>query len=107
MVAVRVPDAGRYGGLDLGDNQMLRGFSEKRPGVGLVNAGVYLLRDTTIARFPKGAPLSLEYDVFPALLAEGARIAVRPCDAPFLDIGTEASLGRADAFVREHMRWFE
>jgi len=49
---------------------------------------------------------SFEHDVFPALLARGARIAVRVCDAPFIDIGTEDSLAQADAFVQAHARWF-
>jgi D-glycero-alpha-D-manno-heptose 1-phosphate guanylyltransferase len=68
---------------------------------------VYIFRRETIARFPSKRPLSFEYDAFPALLSAGARIAVVACRAPFIDIGTEASLGQAEAFIRQHMSWFE
>jgi NDP-sugar pyrophosphorylase family protein len=44
--------------------------------------------------------------VFPALIADGARIAVARCEAPFLDIGTEESLAQAEAFVKKHVDWF-
>ena len=106
LLAVRVTDAGRFGAVDADDQGRLRGFAEKRPGAGLVNGGVYLFRRTCIDRFPRGRPLSFEYDVFPALLAAGSRIRVVPCDAPFLDIGTEESLAQAGAFIRHNREWF-
>lgn len=106
LLAVRVADASRFGTLRVGADGTLLGFAEKRAGAGLVNGGVYLFRRPTVARFPAKRPLSFEYDVFPSLIASGARIAAVPCDAPFLDIGTEASLAQADAFIRDNMRWF-
>jgi D-glycero-alpha-D-manno-heptose 1-phosphate guanylyltransferase len=107
ILAAAVPDATRYGTVDVGPDGRLRGFAEKRPGAGLVNAGVYLFRRSCVGRFPGKLPLSFEYDVFPALLAAGARIDVARCEAPFLDIGTEASLAQADRFIRDNMRWFQ
>lgn len=107
MLAVQMDDAGRYGTLQVDGDRFLVGFLEKRPGAGLVNAGLYLFRHAAVARFPQGSPLSFEYDVFPSLLDTGARIAVIPCNAPFLDIGTEASLAQADAFIAANMRWFQ
>lgn len=106
LLAVRVAEASRFGTLQLGPDGTLRGFAEKRAGAGLVNGGVYLFRRAVIGRFPEKRPLSFEYDVFPSLLAMGARIATVLCDAPFLDIGTEATLAQADAFIRDNMRWF-
>lgn len=106
VMGVQVADASRFGTLCVTPAGDLQGFEEKRPGEGLVNGGVYLFRRSCIARFPDRMPLSFEYDVFPALLAEGAKIRVIPYDAPFLDIGTEASLGQADGFILENMRWF-
>jgi D-glycero-alpha-D-manno-heptose 1-phosphate guanylyltransferase len=44
----------------------------------------------------------MEHDVFPALLAAGARLVVHRCRAPFLDIGTPESVALADSFVRQH-----
>lgn len=107
LLGVSVADAARYGTIDVNGQGFLRGFAEKRPGAGLVNGGVYLFRRATVERFPAGRPLSFEYDVFPALLADRARIRVVPCDAPFLDIGTEESLAQAGAFIEDNMRWFE
>lgn len=107
LLGVHVADASRYGSLNLALDGSLLGFAEKRSGAGLVNAGVYLFRRSLIGRFPQKRPLSFEYDVFPSLLASGAKIRGVPCTGPFLDIGTEASLARADVFIREHMGWFE
>jgi D-glycero-alpha-D-manno-heptose 1-phosphate guanylyltransferase len=106
LVGVRVADASRFGTLKE-HGGWLKGFEEKRPGAGLINGGVYFFRGTTVARFPRKKPLSFEYDVFPTLLASNACIAVVPCEAPFLDIGTEETLAQADAFIRANMSWFE
>jgi D-glycero-alpha-D-manno-heptose 1-phosphate guanylyltransferase len=106
LIAVHVADASRYGTVDIGGDGTLKGFSEKRPGAGLVNAGIYLLRGALLDRFPERTPLSLEYDIFPSLLGQGARLRVVPCTCPFLDIGTEASLSQAEVFVRGNMEWF-
>ena len=46
------------------------GFNEKKPGAGVINAGVYLFRTPTIGQFPDKTPLSFETDVFPALITE-------------------------------------
>lgn len=106
LLAVRVADASRFGTVDIDARGLLRGFAEKCPGAGLVNGGVYLFRRACIDRFPAKRPLSFEYDVFPALLADGARIRVVCCEAPFLDIGTEESLAQAGAFVLRNKEWF-
>lgn len=106
LLGVRVADASRFGTLQVDASGRLLGFAEKRAGAGLVNGGVYLFRRAAISRFAAKRPLSFEYDVFPSLVASGARIATVPCDASFLDIGTEASLAQADAFIRDNLRWF-
>jgi D-glycero-alpha-D-manno-heptose 1-phosphate guanylyltransferase len=106
VLGVPVADAAHYGTLDTGANGVLQGFSEKRSGTGMVNAGVYVLRRATFDRFPTATPLSLEHDVFPSLVREGVRIKVVPCECPFLDIGRESTLPLADSFVEKHMEWF-
>jgi D-glycero-alpha-D-manno-heptose 1-phosphate guanylyltransferase len=103
---VEVSDASRFGTLKAAQGRLV-GFEEKRPGAGLVNGGVYIFRREVLARFPAKSPLSFEYDVFPYLLASGARVAMVPCTAPFLDIGTEQTLSQADDFIRQNMNWFE
>ena len=107
ILGVRVTDASRFGTLRRSAEGRLLGFEEKRPGAGVVNGGVYLFRRETVKRFPAKRPLSFEYDVFPALIAEGAALRAVSCDAPFLDIGTEATLAEAGDFIRKNMEWFE
>ena len=102
LVGLDVPDASRYGRLDVASDGRLMRFSEKKPGAGLINAGIYAIRRRLLSRFPSQAPLSLERDVFPALLAKGAKLLVHRCQAPFLDIGTPDSVAQADAFIRQH-----
>jgi D-glycero-alpha-D-manno-heptose 1-phosphate guanylyltransferase len=100
ILGVEMEDASRYGTLSTDGNGRLRGFSEKRPGYGLINAGVYILRRRLLARFPAQSPLSMETEVFPALLDGGAYLEAVPVSGAFLDIGTPESLAQAESFVR-------
>lgn len=102
VVGLEVDDAARYGGLEVDRAGRLLRFREKQPGGGLINAGVYCFRRRVLASFPQKTPLSMELDVFPALLRQGARLMVHVCSAPFLDIGTPESLGEAEQFVARH-----
>lgn len=102
VVGLEVEDAARYGGLDVDGEGRLLQFREKRPGAGLINAGVYCFRRRLLASFPGQLPLSMELDVFPALLAKGANLRVHCCRAPFLDIGTPESLAHAGEFLNRH-----
>jgi D-glycero-alpha-D-manno-heptose 1-phosphate guanylyltransferase len=104
VLGVAVPDAARFGRLEVGSDGVLRSFREKEPGAGLVNAGVYLFRRRTIDLFPRAKPLSFEREVFPSLLARGVRIEVVSVEAPFWDIGTPESLSAADAWAARHLR---
>lgn len=106
ILGVPMEDATRYGTLIQAGNGELAGFREKRPGAGIINAGVYLFRDSLLNMFPERRPLSIETDVFPMLADRKVRLKVCVTEAPFLDIGTPESLPLADAFVREHAEWF-
>ena len=106
ILGVRVPDATRFGTLAINAAGELAGFNEKKPGAGVINAGIYLFNAATIETFPTREPLSFETDVFPSLAARRARVKVCVTDAPFLDIGTPESLPQAEAFVQRHAEWF-
>ena len=106
VVGRAVPDAARYGALTLGPGAELRGFAEKQPGPGVINAGIYLLRDTLVRQLPGQWPLSFEQEVFPRLLAQGCALKVCVVEAPFLDIGTPESLRQAEAFVQQNRAQF-
>jgi D-glycero-alpha-D-manno-heptose 1-phosphate guanylyltransferase len=102
LVGLEVADASRFGRLDVAADGRLLQFAEKQPGAGLINAGIYLLRRRLLGEFPRQTPLSIERDVFPALLSEGARLLVHRCQAPFLDIGTPETIAQADSFILRH-----
>jgi NDP-sugar pyrophosphorylase family protein len=106
VVGCEVEDSARYGTLVRGPGGKLLGFQEKRPGRGIINAGIYLFRDALLAKFPERRPLSFETEVFPALLQAGAAIQVCPVTAPFLDIGTPESLRQAEEFIRQNQAEF-
>jgi len=93
LAGVRVPDAGRYGGLEVDGEGRLRAFREKDPagGPGLISGGVYVMEPALLDWIPSGRGVSLEQEVFPALIAGGRRLQVVPQSGRFFDIGTEAS----------------
>jgi D-glycero-alpha-D-manno-heptose 1-phosphate guanylyltransferase len=104
VLGVEVDDGSRYGRIEVDRRGRLRRFCEKQPGRGWVNAGVYFFRRRLCERFADRRPLSMELDVFPALLAAGAQIAVARCQASFIDIGTPESVGQADEFIEHHFK---
>ncbi|HVM51485.1 MAG TPA: sugar phosphate nucleotidyltransferase [Candidatus Acidoferrum sp.] len=106
VVGCEVPDASRYGTLAIGHGGELQGFSEKRPGKGVINAGIYLLRDSLVRELNGAPPLSFEKDVFPQLIERGVVLKACAVQAPFLDIGTPDSLRQAEAFVSQHRSEF-
>ena len=92
----RVPDAGRYGTVDVdGQNRVVR-FSEKM-GIqepGLVNGGVYIFNREVLQHIPDG-PSSLERDALPGLLKHGVFALAQ--NGMFIDIGTPEDYARAQA----------
>ena len=87
---------------EMDSNGFLKAFEEKQPGEGWINAGIYILRRRLLSLFPGHCPLSMEYDVFPALLASGCRLQVFRTHGDFIDIGTPEALAQAEQFIRRH-----
>jgi D-glycero-alpha-D-manno-heptose 1-phosphate guanylyltransferase len=106
VVGLPVPDASRYGTLAIGPARELQAFAEKRPGRGIINAGIYLLRASLVAQIAGPTPLSFEQNVFPQLIQRGTLLKVFPVDAPFLDIGTPETLRQAQAFIEQNRAQF-
>lgn len=69
--------------------------SERMPGD--INAGTYVLDPSVLRRFPVGVPLSIEREIFPALIAEGLPVYGFLSDAYWLDLGTPEQYLRAHA----------
>jgi D-glycero-alpha-D-manno-heptose 1-phosphate guanylyltransferase len=99
LAALAVPDASRYGTVQVGSAGRVTGFAEKgKSGPGLVNAGVYVFREEILEHIPEG-PASLEKDVFPRLLDRG--VYAREQQGMFVDIGTPEDYARAQAICEQ------
>jgi len=94
MAVRRVPDASRYGTVQLGRHNRVVGFREKMgaPVPGFVNAGVYVFKRAVLQHIPAG-PASLEKDLFPKLLEHG--VYALEGQGMFIDIGTPEDYARA------------
>jgi NDP-sugar pyrophosphorylase family protein len=104
VVLQAVEDVTRYGRVTLDHHGRITQFIEKgvRGGPGLINAGVYLLRNRIVRDLPAGTPISLEREVFPRLLKHGVYGLV--CTGLFIDIGIPEDLRRAQRLLTLHPR---
>lgn len=102
LLLAHVPDASRFGRVELDSRRRIRRFVEKGASANeaWINAGVYLFQRSFLETLP-GGPLSLERDVFPRLT--DGRLLGFPAPGPFLDIGTPESLATAAAFFERDL----
>jgi D,D-heptose 1,7-bisphosphate phosphatase len=92
-----VPDAGRFGVVDLAPDGRVAAMRERPEGSGpsIINGGVYWVdRDVLLGAIPDGRPSSLEREALP-VLAAGGLLAGRAYDGAFIDIGVADELERA------------
>jgi D-glycero-alpha-D-manno-heptose 1-phosphate guanylyltransferase len=101
MVARKVPDSGRYGRLEVQNGELLAFREKQGGGVGLINAGIYLLPGIWLNEPVKHEVLSMENDLIPRWLSEGRKIRVEEVDSSFLDIGTPDDYARAETFFAD------
>ncbi|HTS21097.1 MAG TPA: nucleotidyltransferase family protein [Casimicrobiaceae bacterium] len=100
MAICRVPDAGRYGALEL-EGDRVRGFAEKgRSGPGWINGGTYLLGRELRGLLPAQGAFSLERDLLASRLGSIRPLAFRSA-GPFIDIGTPEDYARAERLLAE------
>lgn len=103
LALAKLREPGRYGHVVLAVDGRLTGFLPPATEVGesLANGGVYVCRRDALARFEtaSGGTLSLEHEVFPALLAAGVRLAGAVWDGKFLDIGLPEDYRAAAALL--------
>ncbi|OJV87876.1 MAG: hypothetical protein BGO43_15820 [Gammaproteobacteria bacterium 39-13] len=102
IFGTNVTNAGRFGTLERDPNQRLIAFREKKAGLGLINAGVYLLRNELLSHVNTDKETSLEYDCFPYWLTQHKNIHTIDSTAPFIDIGTPETLKRAHELIDEY-----
>jgi NDP-sugar pyrophosphorylase family protein len=92
LLGVRVEDISPYGEI-LADDDRVLSFVEKRAEQreGIINAGVYLFRETVRTYFPKREVFSIERDVFP--FVPDLRVSTQR--ARWIDVGTPERLAEA------------
>ena len=97
MLLAEVPNTERYGSVKINADGAVTQFVEKKQGgSGSINAGVYLLSRQVIDSIPDDAAVSLEHDVFPALMSHG--LCGYQGRGRFLDIGTPEDFAAAEQF---------
>jgi len=108
IASVIVNDAGRFGSLELRPDNRIIAFTEKKAAAdhdspGLINAGIYLFSREFVSSIPQQKHCSLEYDIFPDAARDG-RLFCFSRKAPFIDIGTPESYGKAADFLAQGTR---
>ena len=99
MVVVESEDIKGSGLVTVDGCQRIIGFEEKacRRRGRYVNAGIYLFQREILSQIPAGMKYSLEYDLFPKLIAKGAFAFVT--SGPLIDIGTPERYELAKDFL--------
>lgn len=93
-----VADTSRYGTIQMNEKNEITAFVEKKKIVesGIINAGIYLMKTSTLINIPNKTPCSLEYDFFPRMIDKGMYGYIE--EGRFIDIGTPNSYVQAQNF---------
>jgi mannose-1-phosphate guanylyltransferase len=96
---VRVGDPRAFGCVPTDADGRVTAFLEKTqdPPTDQINAGCYVFKRDIIEQIPSGRPVSVEREVFPALLAEGARVYGHVDSSYWRDMGTPEDFVRGSA----------
>ncbi|MEV0364739.1 NDP-sugar synthase [Nocardia fusca] len=96
---VRVGDPRAFGCVPTDADGRVTAFLEKTqdPPTDQINAGCYVFRREYIEKIPAGRPVSVEREVFPALLTEGARVQGHVDTSYWRDMGTPEDFVRGSA----------
>lgn len=100
LALATVADVSRYGAVEIAADSEIARFEEKgnRQGSGLINAGIYLLERTSVEAMPANSAISIERELFPALIGQGLYGFTQ--FGKFLDIGVPVDYQAATAFFR-------
>jgi mannose-1-phosphate guanylyltransferase len=96
LYLVRVSDPRAFGSVPTDADGNVLAFLEKTedPPTDQINAGCYIFKREVLERIPRGREVSVEREVFPALLASGAKV------CGFVDAGYWRDMGTPEDFVR-------
>ncbi|HPG00973.1 MAG TPA: nucleotidyltransferase family protein [Kiritimatiellia bacterium] len=102
IAVTHIDQAGRYGTVDFDSGGTLTAFKEKaNHDEGWINAGIYLMDRAVLASIEPNKNLSLETDIFPALVAQ-RKIGVFKVDGPLLDMGTPDGIQAMESYLAAH-----
>ena len=102
LALTAVSDPSQFGVVITGDDGRVKNFLEKppkgeklgNPPSSWINAGIYVMEPSVLARIPEGRPVSLEREIFPQLALENSLFAFQS-EAVWLDVGTPESYRQA------------
>ncbi|WP_127783834.1 NDP-sugar synthase [Rhodococcus sp. X156] len=96
---VQVSDARAFGCVPTDDDGRVTAFLEKTPDppTNQINAGCYVFNREIIEAIPAGRAVSVEREIFPALLNDGARVFGHVDSAYWRDMGTPEDFVRGSA----------
>jgi mannose-1-phosphate guanylyltransferase len=96
-----VEDARPYGLVATEDDGRVREFREKPAEIvpGNVNAGTYVLEPSALDGWPRGDMISIEREIYPAIIASGRPVFGFVTDAYWMDLGTPEKYLRAHVDV--------
>ncbi|MEJ5919215.1 MULTISPECIES: NDP-sugar synthase [unclassified Corynebacterium] len=99
MHLVRVPDPRAFGCVPTDEDGRVLEFLEKTqdPPTDQINAGCYVFRREIIEGIPAGRAISVEREIFPALLESGSRVYGYVDYAYWRDMGTPADFVRGSS----------
>ena len=92
-----VEDARAFGLVEADRVGRITAFREKPPDPlpGDINAGTYVLEPSALRAWPAGTSISIEAEIFPGLIRDGAAMHAFDDDAYWLDLGTPEQYLRA------------
>ncbi|GGF23887.1 D-glycero-D-manno-heptose 1-phosphate guanosyltransferase [Aliidongia dinghuensis] len=96
LALVSIADAARFGSVRLDGDRVVE-FIEKKPGKGLINAGIYVLSRDLLATIAPG-PCSFERDILPHWVERGLVTGVAVSEE-LLDIGLPETYADASRFL--------
>ncbi len=99
LAVTPIKHAGRYGTVEIDDQQHITSFKEKTEHTeGVINGGVYLLNKAMLRDIPVGEKISMEEKLFP-LWAENKQLYAFQCSPPLMDMGTPDGLNAMESFL--------
>ena len=101
IVLAKIENPKDFGVINTNQQEVITRFNEKSqfPGLGVVNAGIYLFNSTVIDSIPKKYPISLETEVFPSLIKQGTVYGFTSHEK-LIDIGTPERFKEANKILQ-------